>query len=218
MRQFLEASRSPAAGSEAWSQLGRRRSMPLKKRWIIGRSRSRSRALHGMRSRLTRYDIEMGLTDENPVAVSHPGRNRPRRQAIMAAMSLPSWQAYRYGQPHHSWMKRWTRKHCRMLLPTVCILMLLCYVLNTGECPPPGLAAGHGAEPAPPPTSPPLPARLHPLPSPCHHPLPPSNPPHWPLFSLSPFITLVPTWLPSESPSVPDFPSPNTDLPDLPPV
>lgn len=204
MRQFLEASRSLVAGSEAWSQLGRRPSMPLG-RLIVGRTRSQSRALHGMRSRLTSCDIEMGLTDENPVVASYSGRNSPKGQANMAAMSQPSWQAY-----------RWARKHFRMLLPTVCILMLLCYSLNTGECPPPGLAAGHGAATRGACTPQLLPAtRPHPLPSPCPHPLPPAAPLHWPLF-LSPFITLVPTWLPSESPSVPDFPSPNTDLPDLP--
>uniref|UniRef100_A0A671DLD4 FMR1 neighbor n=1 Tax=Rhinolophus ferrumequinum TaxID=59479 RepID=A0A671DLD4_RHIFE len=88
--------------------------MPLEDRLIIGRSR------------LTSCDIEMGLTDENPEVVSYSGGNSPKGQA----MSQTPWQACR--QPHHSLMKKWARKHFKMLLPTFCVVMLLCYYMNTG--------------------------------------------------------------------------------------
>lgn len=182
--------------------------MPSEGRCMTEKTRAKTRVLRGARIRLIRCDASYVV--ENPVVGSHlSGSSNLGRHSIMAATPQPSWQASLRGfrvEGHRSLVKMWAHNRLVLFLLTICVMLLLCYCLGFREYPfwTPWEASRSGMQERPTAATqePALPTSL-----PCR-----------PLFANLPPVTTDLAGLSTESPSAPDFTSPNTDLPHHPAI
>nr|KAF6492445.1 hypothetical protein HJG59_009648 [Molossus molossus] len=168
--------------------------------------REETRALRGARVRLIRCDAS--YVAENPVVGSHlSGSSNLGSYSVVPATPQPSCQASLRGfrvEGRRSLVKMWAHNRLVLFLLTICVMLLLCYYLGFREYPfwvrREATRSGMNKRPSAATQEPAFPHRSSLQAS----------------LSESPSIATDPARLPTESPSVPDFTSPNTDLPHHP--